>query len=430
MTTDTSQTTFADLGLSPAILQSLDKLGYKHPTPIQAGAIPHVLMGRDVMGIAQTGTGKTASFTLPMLEILQNGNAKSRMPRALILAPTRELAAQIQENFNLYGQFTRLNTALLVGGENMGGQTDMLQRGVDVLIATPGRLMDHFQRGALLMNDIKMFVIDEADRMLDMGFIPDIEKIASFLPPLRQTLMFTATMPPEIKRLAAKFLKNPREVSVARASSTAQTITQQLFPCHPKKKFDALLTLIRELKPASALVFCNRKTDVDKVQKFLKQSRVNAVCMHGDMAQSARYANLDRFKSGDANIIVCSDIAARGLDIDDVTHVFNFDIPFNAEDYVHRIGRTGRAGKSGNAVTLVTALDEKLLEAVEKLIQLRIPLLRLSMATSASPATSASAAPKDKPSIKVQEDKVSDDGDNVVGFGQSVPAFLKPHTGK
>jgi superfamily II DNA/RNA helicase len=433
---------FSDLGLSAPIMQALDSLGYKTPTPIQAQAIPFVLMGRDVMGIAQTGTGKTASFTLPMLEILQNGNAKSRMPRALILAPTRELAAQIQENFNQYGQFTRLSTALLVGGDSMGEQVNVLQRGVDVLIATPGRLMDHFQRGALLMSDIKMFVIDEADRMLDMGFIPDIEKIASFLPPLRQTLMFTATMPTEIKRLSAKFLKNPKEISVARASSTAQTITQQLFPCHPKKKYDALLTLVRELKPASALVFCNRKMDVDKVQKFLKQNRINAEALHGDMAQSQRYASLDRFKSSQSNIIICSDIAARGLDIDDVSHVFNFDIPFNAEDYVHRIGRTGRAGKSGNAITLVTALDEKALDAVEKLIQMRIQLLRLSTQTapqtppvpagtaSAAPASAPQATKPHKPSVKVQEDNLSDDGDSIVGFGQAVPAFLKPHTGK
>ncbi len=424
----TEQTTFADLGLSPPLMKALDALGYKNPTPIQAQAIPYVLMGRDVMGIAQTGTGKTAGFTLPMLEILQGSHAKSRMPRALILAPTRELAAQIQDNFKQYGQFTGLTTALLVGGDSMAEQMAVLQKSVDVLIATPGRLMDMFQRGALIMTNIKMFVIDEADRMLDMGFIPDIEKIASFLPPLRQTLMFTATMPPEIKRLADKFLKNPREVSVARASSTAQTIAQNLYFAPKGKKYDCLLDLIRELKPASALVFCNRKIDVDKVQKFLKKNRIKAEAMHGDMAQSLRYASLDRFKSGESPIIVCSDIAARGLDIDDVSHVFNFDIPFNAEDYVHRIGRTGRAGKSGNAVTLVTAEDERLLDAVQKLIQQKIPLMPKIAKAQPAPKPERQEPQRPRPAPPPRREAIEDVDDDKTptrGFGGDTPAFLR-----
>jgi superfamily II DNA/RNA helicase len=445
----TEQTTFNDLGLSPPLMQALDKLGYKIPTPIQAQAIPYILMGRDVMGIAQTGTGKTAGFTLPMLEILQGGQAKSRMPRALILAPTRELAAQIQDNFKQYGQFTGLTTALLVGGDSMNEQMATLQKSVDVLIATPGRLMDMFSRGALIMTSIKMFVIDEADRMLDMGFIPDIEKIASFLPPLKQTLMFTATMPSEIKRLADKFLKNPKEISVARASSTAQTIAQYLYFAPKGRKYDCLLDLIRELKPASALVFCNRKIDVDKVQRFLKQNRIKAEAMHGDMAQSQRYASLDRFKTGESAIIVCSDIAARGLDIDDVSHVFNFDIPFNAEDYVHRIGRTGRAGKTGSSITLVTAEDERLLDGVQKLIQQKIPLMpkigkaqapRPERAPEPQPQKQAEKLPErqvekqpekqverqERPRPPVRDDQNDqDDKTPVRGFGSDTPAFLR-----
>lgn len=393
---------FSDLGLSNKLLDALDAVGYKHPTAIQEQAIPVVLMGRDVIGVAQTGTGKTASFTLPLLEILQTGKAKSRMPRALILAPTRELAAQIQDNLKLYSKGTNITSTLLVGGEAMNEQAAQLQRGVDIVIATPGRFMDQFGRGGMILTDTKFFIIDEADRMLDMGFIPDIEKIAGFLPKLRQTLMFTATMAPEIRKLADKFLTNPKEITVARASSTNANISQFVYPTTAKHKANDLLEVIAELNPTSMLVFCNRKTDVEKVKTALNKKGLNAEGLHGDMAQSARYASLERFKSGDSKIIICSDIAARGLDIDDVTHVLNYDVPRHAEDYVHRIGRTGRAGKSGFSLTFVTGEDEKGYDAITKLIQQKIPVMaRITPAKAkAAPVKAAPAKPAAKETSK------------------------------
>lgn len=439
---------FSDLGLGPKLLEALDIVGYKHPTPIQAEAIPIILMGRDVIGIAQTGTGKTASFTLPLLEILQNGKAKSRMPRALILAPTRELAAQILDNLNQYSQKIPLTAVLLVGGDSMGEQTTQLQKGVDVLIATPGRLMDHFKRGSLILTDTKFFIIDEADRMMDMGFIPDIEIIAGFLPKIRQTLMFTATMPLEIRKLAKKFLSNPKEISVARTSSTASTITQNIFHTTSTKKPADLLALLKELNPSSTLIFCNRKTDVDRVKAALVKNRIKAEAMHGDMAQSQRYASLDRFKSGESSIIVCSDIAARGIDIDNVSHVINYDVPRHAEDYVHRIGRTGRAGKSGLALTMVTPDEDKNLEAIIALIQQDIPVL-------AKPALREESKPREKaqqpapaavkneerpargkksqlsappPPVQTRPQKTKPDENNdeiQLGFGDDIPAFMR-----
>lgn len=403
------QVLFTDLGLGDALLSALDSVGYKHPTPIQAQAIPIVLMGRDVIGVAQTGTGKTASFTLPLLEILKTGKAKSRMPRALILAPTRELAAQIQENLKLYSKKTNITSTLLVGGEAMNEQASQLQRGVDIVIATPGRFMDQFQRGGMILTDTKFFIIDEADRMLDMGFIPDIEKITGFLPKLRQTLMFTATMSPEIRKLADKFLSNPKEITVARASSANALISQYIYETEPSKKAANLLSIISELKPSSMLVFCNRKTDVEKVKTALNKKGLNAEGLHGDMAQSQRYASLERFKTGESKIIICSDIAARGLDIDDVSHVVNYDVPRHAEDYVHRIGRTGRAGKTGFAVTFVTPEDEKNYDAITKLIQQKIPSMpRMGQTESVKDKAPAKAAPAPKPAhpkpVKAKEE--------------------------
>ncbi|WP_119165779.1 DEAD/DEAH box helicase [Algihabitans albus] len=368
--------TFEELGLSPEVLRAVAEAGYETPTPIQETAIPYVLMGRDVMGVAQTGTGKTASFTLPMIDILASGRAKARMPRSLILEPTRELAAQVGENFEKYGKYTRLTHALLIGGGSFKDQQALLERGVDVLIATPGRLLDLFERGNILLADTKTLVIDEADRMLDMGFIPDVERIVKLLPPLRQTLFFSATMAPEIRKLTEAFLMNPKEIRVAPPASPAANVTQRLVRCgsEPKHKRAALRDLIDRAGDGlgSGLIFCNRKRDVGIVYRSLQRHGYDAAELHGDMAQPARMETLDRFKKGEIRLLVCSDVAARGLDIPKVSHVFNFDVPSNAEDYVHRIGRTGRAGRSGEAFTLVTRLDFKLLSAIEKLIGSKI----------------------------------------------------------
>lgn len=366
---------FVDLGLSPEVVQAVTDSGYTSPTPIQAQAIPQVLMGRDILGCAQTGTGKTAGFTLPMIDILANGRARARMPRSLILEPTRELAAQVAENFEKYGKYSKLSMALLIGGVAFGDQEKALDRGVDVLIATPGRLLDHFERGRILLNDVKILVIDEADRMLDMGFIPDVEKIVSLLPPLRQTLFFSATMPPEIKRLADAFLQNPKEITVARQSTTAETVEQALVVVEEDDKRAALRQLLRSEEIRNAIIFCNRKRDVDIVGKSLKKHGFNAGILHGDMTQSARTEMLERFKAGDVTVLVASDVAARGIDVAMLSHVFNFDVPIHAEDYVHRIGRTGRAGNSGKAFTFAKPDDTKFVAAIEGIIGKPIPRL-------------------------------------------------------
>ena len=367
---------FSELGLSDKVLQSVTAAGYTEPTPIQAQAIPHVLARRDVLGIAQTGTGKTAAFTLPMLTLLETGRARARMPRSLILEPTRELAAQVEESFDRYGVNHRLNVALLIGGVSFSDQDMKITRGVDVLICTPGRLLDHFERGKLLLTGVELLVIDEADRMLDMGFIPDIERIVKLVPFTRQTLFFSATMPPEIQRLADAFLHNPVRVEVARPASTAETISQRLVAAgrEAHEKRDRLRRLIRgepELK--NAIIFCNRKRDVAVLHRSLQQHGFNATALHGDLDQHARMAALDSFRSGEVMFLVASDVAARGLDIPAVSHIFNFDVPNHAEDYVHRIGRTGRAGRLGTAVTLVTPGDEKSVAAIERLIGQPIP---------------------------------------------------------
>jgi superfamily II DNA/RNA helicase len=362
---------FAELGLSDKVQQAVAAAGYTEPTPIQAQAIPHVLARRDVLGIAQTGTGKTAAFTLPMLTLLETGRARARMPRTLILEPTRELAAQVEDNFDKYGINHRLSVALLIGGMSFGDQDAKITRGVDVLIATPGRLLDHFERGKLLLTGVELLVIDEADRMLDMGFIPDIERIVKLVPFTRQTLFFSATMPPEIQRLADAFLHNPVKVEVARAASTASTITQRLVATGREdyEKRETLRELIRDATDLqNAIVFCNRKRDVAVLHRSLQKHGFAAVALHGDMDQHARMAALDSFRTGEMPILVASDVAARGLDIPAVSHVFNYDIPHHAEDYVHRIGRTGRAGRSGQSFTLVSPGEEKSLAAIEKLI--------------------------------------------------------------
>ncbi|MBM9402940.1 DEAD/DEAH box helicase [Gluconacetobacter azotocaptans] len=368
---------FSDLGLAEPIQRAIDDMGYRHPTPIQAQAIPYVLMGRDVLGVAQTGTGKTASFTLPMLEILSGSRARARMPRSLILEPTRELALQVAENFVNYGKYLKLNHALLIGGESMAEQKEVLNRGVDVLIATPGRLIDLFERGGLLLTQTRLLVIDEADRMLDMGFIPDIEKIVSMLSPLRQTLFFSATMAPEIRRLADMFLQNPKEITVSRPSSVATTIEAGLVIVEEAEKRRALRKLLRADAVQNAIVFCNRKRDVDVLYKSLVKHGFSAGALHGDLPQSIRFSTLEKFKAGELKILVCSDVAARGIDIGGLSHVFNFDLPFHAEDYVHRIGRTGRAGRSGHAYSLATPFDRNLAEAIETLTGHAIPRLEV-----------------------------------------------------
>ena len=358
--------TFADLGLSDELLRAVTESGYTEPTPIQASAIPSVLMMRDIIGVAQTGTGKTASFVLPMIDILAHGRSRARMPRSLILEPTRELAAQVAENFEKYGKYHKLSMALLIGGVSMGDQLSALEKGVDVLIATPGRLMDLFGRGKIMLNGCSLLVIDEADRMLDMGFIPDIEEICTKLPKARQTLLFSATMPPPIKKLADKFLDNPKTIEVARPATTNINIKQYLVPVSAAKKRDRLIGLLGD-DVRTAIIFCNRKTTVRDLNKILKREGMRSGEIHGDMEQSERIAELDRFKNGDINILVASDVAARGLDIKGVSHVFNYDAPWHPDDYVHRIGRTGRAGATGMAFTLITPDDAENIANIEKL---------------------------------------------------------------
>ncbi len=364
---------FADLGLSPEVLRAIDDMGYRHPTPIQEQAIPVVLMTRDVLGVAQTGTGKTASFTLPMLDILAGSRARARMPRSLILEPTRELALQVAENFVQYGKYLKLTHALIIGGESMSDQKDVLNRGVDVLIATPGRLIDMFDRGTILLTDTRILVIDEADRMLDMGFIPDVERIVSLLPKTRQTLFFSATMGPEIRRLADAFLQNPKEITVSRSATVAVGITEGLALVAEHDKREALRRLIRTQNVQNALIFCNRKTEVDILYRSLVRHKFSAGALHGDMAQTVRFTTLEKFKAGELRLLVCSDVAARGLDIGGLSHVFNFDVPHHAEDYVHRIGRTGRAGLEGHAFTIAMPEDRLAVEAIEKLTGHPIP---------------------------------------------------------
>jgi superfamily II DNA/RNA helicase len=362
---------FSHLGLSEKVLSAVAAAGYSTPTPIQEQAIPHVLAGRDVLGIAQTGTGKTAAFTLPMLTKLEQGRARARMPRTLILEPTRELAAQVEESFAKYGINHKLNVALLIGGVSFDNQDVKLVRGVDVLIATPGRLLDHSERGRLLLTGVELLVIDEADRMLDMGFIPDIERICKLVPFTRQTLFFTATMPAEIRRITEQFLHNPVKVEVAKPATTLATTTQLLVKTgrEPHEKRATLRSLIRSADGLkNGIIFCNRKTEVAALYRSLVRHGFSTLALHGDMDQSSRTAALEKFRRGEVTLLVASDVAARGLDIPDVSHIYNFDVPHHPDDYVHRIGRTGRAGRTGTAITLVAPADGKSLAAIEKLI--------------------------------------------------------------
>jgi superfamily II DNA/RNA helicase len=390
---------FSHLGLSEKVLNAVATAGYKTPTPIQDQAIPHVLARRDVLGIAQTGTGKTAAFTLPMLTMLEQGRARARMPRTLILEPTRELAAQVEENFSRYGANSKLNVALIIGGVSFDDQDTKLMRGVDVLIATPGRLLDHFERGRLLLNGVELLVIDEADRMLDMGFIPDIERICKLVPFTRQTLFFTATMPPEIRRITEQFLHNPVRVEVSKPATTVAT-TKQLLARSGRESHDKRDTLRRLVRSAeglkNAIIFCNRKRDVATLHRSLLRHGFSVLALHGDMDQPARTAALEQFRRGEVTLLVASDVAARGLDIPDVSHIYNFDVPLHPDDYVHRIGRTGRAGRTGTAVTIVASSnDARAVAAIEKLIGNTIPFMDdRALPAAAAPAPQQTGAPQ------------------------------------
>ncbi len=448
--------TFKDLNLSEPLLRALADKGYTEPTPIQAASIPPVLAGRDLMGLAQTGTGKTASFTLPMLDILNGGRAKARMPRALILTPTRELAVQIGDNLDAYSKYMKLTYCLIYGGVSLPEQQKQLMKGVDILIATPGRLLDIFERGGLLMMDMSMVVLDEADRMLDMGFMPDVEKILSLTPKRRQTMMFSATMPPAIKKIKDQFMNNPEVVQIEATSSAATTVEQNLVMCASNKAKDQkTLNLLNQKEVESAFVFCNRKRSIDPLAKFLKTKGVAAEGLHGDMNQSERIKTLDRFKAGEVMALICSDVVARGIDIKDVSHVINYDIPMNAEDYVHRIGRTGRAGSTGVAYSLATKLDDKFLDAIEELLGKKFSERKAGVLKddnnkqsssqpaqnkkpvhkNAKPKHNAQAKPKPnhdakpkhspKPSKSTQDDISEENNDGKKGFGDDVPDFLK-----
>jgi len=407
--------TFDDFGLNADLLKAIHEAGYSEPTPIQAQAIPKALMDRDVLGIAQTGTGKTASFTLPMIERLSKGRAKARMPRSLILEPTRELAAQVAENFEKYGKYHKLSMALLIGGVSFGDQDKKIDRGVDVLIATPGRLLDHVERGKLMLTGVQTLVIDEADRMLDMGFIPDIERICKLIPFTRQTMLFSATMPPEIENLASSFMQAPARIEVARASTTNKNITQRIVGCGSRDKRKTLINLIGSEDIKNAIIFCNRKRDVDVVARALKKAGLDASPIHGDLDQSIRTQTLGRFRDGELKLLVASDVAARGLDIPEVSHVFNYDVPTHPEDYVHRIGRTGRAGRDGAAFTLVTPDDKKYLDAVEKLIDQSIEAWKETAPGSDTPAEDAAVDTDETEAVVEAEETATPETVEAVG---------------
>ena len=427
---------FELLGLSEPTLKAVADAGYTEPTPIQAQAAPQVLMGRDVLGIAQTGTGKTASFTLPMIDILAEGRARARMPRSLILEPTRELAAQVAESFEKYGKNHKLSMALLIGGVNFADQEKALDRGADVLIATPGRLLDHFERGKLLLNGIDILVIDEADRMLDMGFIPDVEKICERITKKHQTLFFSATMPPAIQRLTQKFLDDPKKIEVARPATTATTITQMIVEVGPRDKRRALRHLLRTQEVKNGIIFCNRKKDVKEVYASLGRHDFSVGQLHGDMEQRERMETLRQFKENEIQLLVASDVAARGLDVPDVSHVFNFDVPGHPDDYVHRIGRTGRAGRKGTAYTITTKskVDVRLLEAIEKLTKAKLPIDKdFKLEKEKRSSRTSERSRDDRPSSYRENRRPSantatapDDmpHEPFVGMGPHTPAFL------
>jgi superfamily II DNA/RNA helicase len=406
----THMTKFSDLNLNPKVLKAVSEAGYTEPTPIQAGAIPPALEGRDVLGIAQTGTGKTAGFVLPMITALARGRARARMPRSLVLCPTRELAAQVAENFDTYSKYVKLSKALLIGGVSFKEQDQLIDRGVDVLIATPGRLLDHFGRGKLILSDVKVMVVDEADRMLDMGFIPDIERIFGLTPFTRQTLFFSATMAPEIERITNLFLSNPARIEVARQASTSDTITQKMVEFRPtrrdqtaKQKREMLRAIINSEGDGctNAIIFCNRKVDVDVVAKSMKKHGFNAEAIHGDLDQSQRTRTLNGFRDGTIKFLVASDVAARGLDIPNVSHVLNYDVPSHAEDYVHRIGRTARAGREGTTIMISVPSDAKYLGAIEALIGQPVP--RVDAPWAPDGGAPVAAATDDRPARRPRQ---------------------------
>ncbi|NNE88654.1 MAG: DEAD/DEAH box helicase [Silicimonas sp.] len=438
-------TKFTDLALSPKVLKAVEAAGYETPTPIQAGAIPPALEGRDVLGIAQTGTGKTASFTLPMIHMLARGRARARMPRSLVLCPTRELAAQVAENFDTYAANVKLTKALLIGGVSFKEQDLLIDRGVDVLIATPGRLLDHFERGKLLLTGVQIMVVDEADRMLDMGFIPDIERIFSLTPFTRQTFFFSATMAPEIERITNTFLSNPARIEVARQATASETIAQEVVMVKggrrdsvAKAKRDVLRALITHEGDActNAIVFCNRKVDVDIVAKSLKKHGIDAAPIHGDLDQSQRTKTLDSFREGGLKILVASDVAARGLDVPSVSHVFNYDVPSHSEDYVHRIGRTGRAGRDGKAIMICAPADVKNLDAIEKLVGKAVPRAENPLGSEPEAAEPAKEGkPKRTRTRKPKADKVeaeasAEPAENKAPEAKPEPEEAKSHGGR
>ena len=439
-------TKFSDLNLNPKVLKAIADAGYESPTPIQAGAIPPALEGRDVLGIAQTGTGKTASFTLPMITALARGRARARMPRSLVLCPTRELAAQVAENFDTYTKYLKLTKALLIGGVSFKEQDQLIDKGVDVLIATPGRLLDHFERGKLILSDVKVMVVDEADRMLDMGFIPDIERIFGLTPFTRQTLFFSATMASEIERITNTFLSNPARVEVARQATASETIEQGVVmfkgsrrdrEASEKRKLLRLMIDAEGETCTNAIIFCNRKTDVDICAKSLKKYGYDAEPIHGDLDQSQRTRTLEGFRDGKIRLLVASDVAARGLDVPSVSHVFNFDVPGHPEDYVHRIGRTGRAGREGKALTICSHRDEKQFDAVEKLIQKDITRLEnpLKVKTANAPEPVAETSEKEPTRPRTRggrgrrrderRDDTREDKRPVIGLGDHLPGFIE-----
>jgi len=377
-----STATFDQFGLAPDILKAIAEQGYTTPTPIQAQAIPVVLSGRDVMGAAQTGTGKTASFSLPIIQRLLPHASTSASParhpvRALILTPTRELADQVAANVHAYAKHTSLRSAVVFGGVDMNPQSEQLRRGVEILIATPGRLLDHVQQKTANLGQVQMLVLDEADRMLDMGFLPDLQRILNLLPKERQTLLFSATFSGEIKKLAATYLRNPQTIEVARSNSTATNVTQMVYEVAEGDKTGAVVQLIRERGLKQVIVFCNSKIGASRLARSLERDGV--VAIHGDRTQNERMQALDAFKRGEIEALVATDVAARGLDIAELPAVINFDLPFNAEDYVHRIGRTGRAGASGDALSLCSPNERKQLADIEKLIKRPLDVQRLTV---------------------------------------------------
>ena len=407
-------TKFTDLDRDAKVLKAIGEAGYESQTPIQAAAIPHALNGRDVLGIAQTGTGKTASFTLPMITKLAKGRARARMPRSLVLCPTRELAAQVAENFEIYAKHCKLTMALLIGGVSFKEQDRLIDRGVDVLIATPGRLLDHFERGKLMLTGVQIMVVDEADRMLDMGFIPDIERIFKLTPFTRQTLFFYATMAPEITRITQEFLQNPERVEVARQATTGENITQKICmfkASHRSKEGKEKRALLRDILTAegdtldNGIIFCNRKSEVDIVMKSLKKYGFDAGAIHGDLDQSTRTKTLEAFRGGTLKILVASDVAARGLDVPAVSHVINFDVPIHSEDYVHRIGRTGRAGRDGKAITLVLPFEQKYLDKIEELVEKQIDRMDPPGGTAAQQSDDKPTEAKDDKDAKPKRER-------------------------